>query len=155
LTARALHSASALGSGALFAVGLVVSGMTRPEKVVGFLDVGGAWDPSLAFVMAGAIAVHAVVYRWVRGKGAPRFASKFHLPARRGLDFKLVLGAALFGMGWGVGGYCPGPGIVSLASGSAGSVTFVVAMLLGMVVTEKLEARASAGAGQVVESAEG
>lgn len=140
---RARDLLAAVGSGALFGAGLVLSGMTRPEKVVGFLDIGGAWDPSLAFVMAGAIAVHALAYRWVRGQRAPLFAAKFNVPTRRDVDFKLLLGAALFGAGWGMGGYCPGPGIVSLASGGAGPVVFVAAMLLGMLATARLEALAT------------
>lgn len=143
MTARALDRLAALGSGLLFGAGLVLSGMTRPEKVVGFLDLGGAWDPSLAFVMAGAIAVHALAYRWVRGRRAPLFGARFGVPTRRDIDFKLLLGAGLFGAGWGIGGYCPGPGIVSLVAGGAGPVVFVLAMLLGMVATAKLEALAS------------
>lgn len=144
MTARALDGMAAAGSGILLGVGLVLSGMTRPEKVIGFLDVGGAWDPSLAFVMLGAIAVHFVAYRWVRRRKAPLFAEKFGIPSRRDIDVKLLLGAGVFGVGWSMGGYCPGPGIVSLASGSAGSVVFVAAMLLGMLITAKLEKLAAA-----------
>ncbi|HEY6079591.1 MAG TPA: DUF6691 family protein [Polyangiaceae bacterium] len=139
MTARAWDGVAAVGSGILFGVGLVLSGMTRPEKVVGFLDVGGAWDPSLAFVMAGAIAVHVLAYRWTRARKAPLFTAKFGIPSRRDIDVKLLLGAGVFGVGWGMGGYCPGPGIVSLASGAAGPLVFVAAMLLGMLVTAKLE----------------
>ncbi len=139
MTARAWDGVAAVGSGILFGVGLVLSGMTRPEKVVGFLDVGGAWDPSLAFVMAGAIAVHVLAYRWTRSQKYPLFAAKFATSRRRDIDVKLLLGAAVFGVGWGMGGYCPGPGIVSLASGGTGPFVFVAAMLLGMFVTAKLE----------------
>ena len=144
MTARAWDGMAAVGSGVLFGVGLVLSGMTRPEKVVAFLDVGGAWDPSLAFVMVGAIAVHFVAYRWTRGRKTPLFTAKFGIPSRRDIDFKLLFGAGVFGVGWGMGGYCPGPGIVSLASGAAGPFVFVAAMLLGMFVTSKLEALAAA-----------
>lgn len=122
----------------------MLSGMTRPEKVIGFLDVGGAWDPSLAFVMVGAIAVHVAAYRWARARKAPLFAGKFGIPGRRDIDAKLLLGAGVFGVGWGMGGYCPGPGIVSLAAGGAGPFVFVAAMLLGLLVTAKLEQLAAA-----------
>lgn len=148
MTARAWDGVAAVSSGILFGVGLVLSGMTRPEKVVGFLDVGGAWDPSLAFVMAGAIAVHALAYRWTRGRKAPLFTAKFGIPSRRDIDVKLLLGAGVFGVGWGMGGYCPGPGIVSLASGAVGPFVFVAAMLLGMFVTAKLEELAAASSGR-------
>jgi uncharacterized protein len=144
VTARTWDGIAAVGSGILFGVGLVLSGMTRPEKVVGFLDVGGAWDPSLAFVMVGAIAVHFVAYRWTSGRKTPLFTAKFGIPSRRDIDIKLLLGAGVFGVGWGMGGYCPGPGIVSLASGAAGPFVFVAAMLLGMFVTSKLEGLAAA-----------
>jgi uncharacterized membrane protein YedE/YeeE len=144
VTARAWEGIAAVGSGILFGVGLVLSGMTRPEKVVGFLDIGGAWDPSLAFVMAGAIAVHLLAYRWARTRNTPLFTPKFGIPSRRDIDVKLLLGAGVFGVGWGMGGYCPGPGIVSLASGGAGPFVFVAAMLLGMFVTAKLEGLAAA-----------
>ena len=134
--------AAAFGTGALFAVGLAVSGMTRPSKVPGFLDVAGAWDASLAFVMIGAIAVHFVAYRIVMRRKSPLFDAQFHLPTRKDVDPRLVLGAAIFGIGWGLGGFCPGPGLVSAGSGSLGGGMFVAGMTLGMVV-EQLVARAS------------
>jgi uncharacterized membrane protein YedE/YeeE len=130
---------SALAAGASFGAGLVVSGMTRPTKVLGFLDVFGDWDPSLMFVMLGAIGVHWIAYRVIRGRSAPLFASKFVVPSRRDLDAKLLFGAAVFGAGWGLGGYCPGPGIVSLPGGGLGAAVFVLAMLAGMFATGKLE----------------
>ena len=135
-----LHALSALAAGLLFGAGLLVSGMTRPMKVIGFLDVFGRWDASLMFVMVGAIAVHAVAYRLIRKRSSPLFAGKFVLPTRRDLDAKLLIGAALFGVGWGLGGYCPGPGIVSLAGGGLNALVFVSAMLAGMLATGKLEA---------------
>jgi uncharacterized membrane protein YedE/YeeE len=143
------QGALALASGALFGVGLVLGGMTKPPKVIGFLDLGGAWDPSLAFVMLGAVGVYALASRLIAGKpapllAAPLLADKFVLPARRRIDARLVSGAALFGIGWGLAGYCPGPAIVSLASASPGVVLFVAAMLVGMLVTGKLEGRHSA-----------
>lgn len=132
---------AALGAGAVFAVGLAISGMTLPSKVTGFLDVTGAWDASLAFVMGGAIAVHLVLQRLIRKRPAPLFDVKFHVPTRKDIDPKLVVGAALFGVGWGLGGYCPGPGLVSAASGSPGALVFVVGMTLGMLA-EHATARA-------------
>lgn len=99
---------AAFGTGALFAVGLAVSGMTKPSKVIGFLDIAGAWDASLAFVMVGAIAVHFVAHRVVMRRPSPLFDEEFHLPTRKDLDVRLILGAALFGVGWGLGGFCPG-----------------------------------------------
>ena len=135
--------AAAFGTGALFAVGLAVSGMTKPAKVVGFLDITGSWDASLAFVMMGAIAVHFVLYRVVTRRPSPLFDAKFHVPTRKDIDLRVVLGAALFGVGWGLGGFCPGPGLVTAGGGSLGAVVFVVGMTIGMLV-EHAAARASA-----------
>ncbi len=135
------RNAAAFGAGALFAVGLALSGMTRPAKVVGFLDLAGDWDASLAFVMMGAIAVHFVAYRVVLRRPAPLFDVRFHLPTRKDIDLRLVLGAALFGVGWGLGGYCPGPGLVSAAAGSLGAIVFVVGLTAGMLI-EQAVARA-------------
>ena len=119
-------------SGVVFALGLGISGMTRPVKVIGFLDFFGAWDASLAFVMIGAIAVYFVAYRWSREMPSPLLARNFSLPKRSDLDAKLILGAAIFGAGWGLGGFCPGPAITSLASGAIPVFVFVFAMGLGM-----------------------
>ena len=119
-------------SGVVFALGLGISGMTRPIKVIGFLDFFGAWDASLAFVMIGAIAVYFVAYRVVGKMHSPVFAPKFALPTRSDLDAKLILGAAIFGAGWGLGGFCPGPAITALASGALPVFIFVFAMGLGM-----------------------
>jgi uncharacterized membrane protein YedE/YeeE len=134
------HHLAALGSGLLFGSGLLLSGMTNPQKVIGFLDPFGAFDASLIFVMAGAIAVHFSAYRWTKRRTAPLFAPKFLVPSRRDIDAKLLVGAALFGAGWGLGGYCPGPAVVSLPGGAAQTLVFVVAMLAGMFATAKLEA---------------
>jgi uncharacterized protein len=130
---------AALVAGLLFGAGLVVSGMTRPTKVIGFLDVFGAWDASLMFVMMGAIAVHFIAYRVVRGQSSPLLAGSFALPTRRDIDMKLLLGAAIFGVGWGLAGFCPGPAVTSLASGSLSVFVFVAAMLAGLYGTAKLE----------------
>jgi uncharacterized protein len=125
---------AAFGSGALFAVGLAVSGMTKPSKVVGFLDVAGAWDPSLAFVMIGAISVHLVAHRLVKRRTTPLFDAKFHLPTRKDIDPRLVLGSLVFGAGWGLGGFCPGPGLVTAGGGSLGALVFVAGMTIGMIL---------------------
>ena len=127
----------AAASGALFGVGLLISGMTKPSKVVGFLDVLGAWDPSLAFVIGGAVAVYAVLFRLTRGRREPWFDVKFHLPTRSDIDLPLIAGAALFGVGWGLGGLCPGPGLVAAASGSLPAIAFVAAMLVGMLLQHR------------------
>ena len=123
---------SALGAGLIFGVGLGLSGMTQPPKVIGFLDVFGAWDPSLMFVMMGAIAVHFVLSRLIRRRERPLLDARFHLPAARNLDCKLVIGSAVFGLGWGLGGFCPGPAIVALGSGATAAIVFVGAMAAGM-----------------------
>ena len=118
--------------GLLFGIGLVVSGMADPAKVLGFLDPLGQWDPSLAFVMAGAVLVAFVGYRLAFRRGRPLLAPSFQLPARTDVDQRLVVGAGLFGIGWGLGGFCPGPALVSLGLASPGVLVFVPAMLLGM-----------------------
>lgn len=119
-------------AGLIFAIGLAISGMTQPGKVTAFLDIFGNWDPSLAFVMLGAITVHAVLYRVIRQRSTPLFAPTFFIPTRSDLDPRLLGGAALFGIGWGVGGFCPGPAVTSLASGHPSVITFVASMLGGM-----------------------
>lgn len=140
---------AAFGSGALFGLGLVLAGMTKPEKIVGFLDFTGAWDPSLLFVMGGAVMVHFVLFRVIRRLPSPVFDTKFHVPTRRDLDPRLIAGAALFGVGWGLGGFCPGPGIVSLASGALAPIVFVLAMTGGMLIQrtwDSIRLRKSEGA---------
>ncbi len=130
----------ALIAGLLFGVGLVLSGMTMPSKVIGFLDVfSGGWDPSLALVMGGAIAVHAVVYRLVKGRASPILARAWSVPSRKDIDSRLLFGAALFGLGWGLGGFCPGPGLVSLSAGASSSIVFVASMLGAMFAVGKWE----------------
>lgn len=124
----------ALLAGVVFAVGLGISGMTNPEKILGFLDVAGRWDPSLAFVMLGAIAVHAGAARWALRARRPLGSPRFFFSTRQEIDLPLIAGAGLFGLGWGIAGYCPGPAIVDLAAPSPSLVTFVLAMLAGTVV---------------------
>ena len=122
----------ALVSGLVFGIGLILSGMTRPEKVLSFLDPLSGWDPSLAFVMIGAISVHALAYRLVPRLRQPLWASGWRLPTRRDVDLRLLFGAALFGAGWGLGGYCPGPALTSVVAGASSTLLFTGAMLAGM-----------------------
>jgi uncharacterized membrane protein YedE/YeeE len=124
-----------LFAGALFGAGLAVSGMTQPAKVVGFLDVLGAWDPSLAFVMLGAVAVYLAAYRGLAVKmPRPLYAPRFSLPALTAIDAPLLGGAAIFGVGWGLSGYCPGPALVALGADASAALWFVPAMLVGMLL---------------------
>lgn len=130
----------ALLAGLLFGAGLALGGMTNPAKVVGFLDVGGRWDPSLAFVMGSALLVTFPVFAWVRRASRPLLAERFQLPAKRDLDPQLLAGAALFGIGWGIAGLCPGPAIANLAAGSPEVLLFVVAMVAGMWLRDRTAA---------------
>lgn len=122
----------ALAVGFIFAVGLGISGMTKPSKVVGFLDLFGNWDPSLMFVMAGAIAVHFVTYKIIRKRATPLLVPNWQVPTKTELTPALVIGAIFFGVGWGLGGFCPGPAMTSLASLQTKPVIFVISMLAGM-----------------------
>lgn len=122
----------ALVAGLLFGAGLALGGMTDPAKVIGFLDISGRWDPSLAFVMGTALVITFPVFAWVRRRERPLFADVFHLPTRQDLDPHLLTGAALFGIGWGIAGLCPGPAVANLASGSAEMLLFVATMMAGM-----------------------
>jgi len=122
---------SMLLAGLIFGFGLALSGMTHASKVLGFLDVTGNWDPTLLFVMGGAVAVTAIAFRFVLRRRAPVLAEKFSLPPGGHVDAPLVAGAALFGIGWGIGGYCPGPGVALLAAHGWETWVFVPSMLLG------------------------
>jgi uncharacterized protein len=138
----------ALTSGVLFSLGLVLSGMTQPAKVIAFLDLGGLrngiswqaapgfWDPSLALVMGGALAVTLLAFAVTPKRSRPWFDEQFHLPTRKDIDSKLVLGSALFGIGWALAGYCPGPGFASLLLGSE-AIGFVAALIVGMGIAKK------------------
>jgi uncharacterized membrane protein YedE/YeeE len=126
--------------GLLFGVGLIVSQMTNPAKIIGFLDFTGQWDPSLAFVMAGAVTVFALAYQASRRRSAPLWSTRFVEPEKRNLDAPLVAGALIFGVGWGLSGFCPGPAIVASAFGDARVWAFVAAMAAG-VVTYRLTAK--------------
>jgi uncharacterized membrane protein YedE/YeeE len=125
--------------GLLFGWGLLISGMTDPGKVIGFLDLAGSWDPSLALVMGGAIAVGFFAFGMAKKRTRNFFGGALHLPTSRDIDKRLLLGALLFGAGWGLAGFCPGPGIVSMAAGQPKAVLFVVAMLAGMLVFEWID----------------
>ena len=130
---------AAFVAGLIFAIGLAIGGMTQPGKVTAFLNIFGNWDPSLTLVMLGAIAVHAVLYRMIRQRTAPLFAPTLSIPTRSDFDLRLLGGAALFGIGWGLGGFCPGPAVTSLASGQTSVLIFVAAMLVGMFLYKLVE----------------
>lgn len=130
---------SALASGLLFGAGLAISGMIDPAKVLGFLDVAGAWDPSLAFVMAGGLAVTFAGYRLVLRRPAPLLEPRFQIPTRRDVDGRLLGGAVLFGVGWGLVGYCPGPALAAVGLGDPSTWIFLAAMVAGMLVYRLME----------------
>lgn len=136
---------AALAAGLVFGIGLIVSGMANPAKVLGFLDIAGAWDPSLMLVMAGAAGVAAVAFATVRRRANSLLGEEIALPTSRGIDRRLVTGSLLFGVGWGMAGFCPGPALVALGTGSAKALVFVLAMLAGMALFERLEQRARGG----------
>jgi uncharacterized protein len=136
--------------GLLFGAGLIVSGMADPAKVLNFLDIAGSWDPSLMFVMGGAAGVALIGYRFAWRRPAPLFDSRFHLPESVRIDAPLLGGAALFGLGWGLSGFCPGPALLSLPAGAEGALMFGCAMALGMaaakLATREREKRLAASA---------
>lgn len=128
------NSIAALVAGFIFSIGLGLSGMTQPQKVVGFLDLFGSWDPSLIFVMAGAIAVHFVTYKIISKRSSPLFDKKWHVPNKKDLTPALLAGSFMFGVGWALAGFCPGPALTSLVSFDKKPLIFVVSMLLGMFI---------------------
>ncbi|WMY12708.1 DUF6691 family protein [Paraburkholderia phenoliruptrix] len=130
---------TALLSGLLFGVGLMISGMANPAKVLGFLDLAGRWDPSLAFVMIGAIAAGSIAFLFARRRKQSLLGLAMRIPAHPGVTLRLVLGSAVFGVGWGLAGFCPGPALVALGAGVPKAWVFVAAMLSGMAVFELLE----------------
>jgi uncharacterized membrane protein YedE/YeeE len=128
--------------GLVFGLGLLLSGMSNPAKVLDFLDLGGIatgrWDPSLAFVMAGAVAVTFVGFRWVLARPRPFLAERFYLPTQRDLDLRIIAGPAIFGVGWGLAGFCPGPALTALGFGAGKAFIFVAAMFAGMALARWL-----------------
>jgi uncharacterized membrane protein YedE/YeeE len=126
-------------AGLLFALGLGVSGMTQPGKILAFLDVAGVWDPQLLFVMGGAVIVTFIGYRLIFKRAAPLLDTQFYLPAKTAIDTRLLIGAGIFGIGWGLGGYCPGPAVTSLVSGLPPVWVFVTAMLAGFYLYRWLD----------------
>ena len=136
-TSQLLEVLAALFCGLLFGFGLALSGMLNPARVRGFLDLFGRFDPSLAFVLAGAVAVSALGFILSRRLPTPLFGEAFHIPERTAIDRRLALGAAAFGVGWGMGGFCPGPGVAALALGIAPAFIFTAAMLAGMLLHDR------------------
>ena len=122
--------------GILFGLGLMISGMSNPQKILNFLDITGKWDPSLLFVMGGAVVVGLAGFYIVSQRSVAFFGGALHIPARRAITKPLLIGSFIFGTGWGIAGFCPGPALVSLGSGQLKALVFVIAMLLGMVICE-------------------
>jgi uncharacterized membrane protein YedE/YeeE len=131
-------------TGLIFGLGLILSGMTNPAKVIGFLDVAGAWNPSLLFVMGGAIFIAAIAFHFANIRPKSLLGGIIHLPTARQIDRRLALGGLTFGVGWGIAGYCPGPALASLAIGESKPLIFVVSMLAGMAIFEILDRRLAA-----------
>lgn len=134
MTHRTVHRLSEFAVGLLFGLGLLISGMTDPGKVLGFLDLAGAWDPSLALVMGGAIVVGFFAFGSAKKRTTSFLGGALHLPTAKDIDKRLVIGGLLFGVGWGLAGFCPGPGIVTMATGEPKAAVFVAAMFAGMLV---------------------
>lgn len=132
---------ASLLSGLVFGLGLIVSGMASPAKVLAFLDIAGAWDPSLAFVMVGAVVTAFIGYRLVFKRQKPLTAASFQLPAKKEIDRPLLLGSAIFGIGWGLGGFCPGPALTAATLGAAGTYAFLPMMFAGMWLARALASR--------------
>jgi uncharacterized protein len=143
---KARELATALAAGVVFAMGLGISGMTDPQKIVGFLDVAGRWDPTLAFVMLGAVGAHVLAAQWALRARKPLLASTFSWATATRIDAPLVVGAALFGLGWGTAGFCPGPAIVDLVAPSASVLVFVASMV-GATFVFRLRSHVSLGSG--------
>ena len=130
-----------LMSGLLFGAGVTISGMVNPMKVLNFMDIFGRWDATLILVMGAALAVTLMGYQIIFKRTAPLFAASFRLPTSKDIDTKLLAGAALFGLGWGISGFCPGPAVASVVFGRTESLTFVIAMAAGMIVTKQIQNR--------------
>jgi uncharacterized membrane protein YedE/YeeE len=150
---RIVPVVASFAAGLVFGLGLILSGMANPAKVLGFLDLAGAWDPSLAFVMAGAIAVGVLAFALARKRTVSYLGLDMKLPTARNIDRRLVGGSVVFGIGWGIAGFCPGPGLVALGMGEIKALVFVLAMLTGMGVFEILERRRARGNDKALEAA--
>jgi uncharacterized protein len=135
------NNLASLVVGIIFGIGLALSGMTQPGKVIGFLDLFGQWDPSLIFVMGGAVLVHFVTYHLIRHRTSPLLTTQWHLPNKKDITPSLIIGSSLFGIGWGLGGYCPGPAVTSLMSFSHRPLIFVGSMILGMVLFKFVDSK--------------
>ncbi|MGF2734872.1 DUF6691 family protein [Marinobacter sp. DUT-1] len=133
------YSLASLFAGLIFGFGLILSGMANPEKVLGFLDIAGLWDPSLAFVMGGAIIVGVVAFAVARRRTLSFLGFSMKIPSHTHIDKRLVIGSLMFGVGWGIAGICPGPGIVALGAGETKAAVFVVSMVAGMAIFELIE----------------
>lgn len=131
---------SALIAGLIFGLGLVISGMSNPAKVLNFLDLAGTFDPSLLFVMGGAIIVVFTGYKLVLKRKTPIFDNAFHIPTRKDIDKNLIIGSAIFGIGWGIGGFCPGPSLTSVLLGSEGIIYFFPSLIVGLIITKIIKA---------------
>ena len=134
MASGALRTLAALGCGLIFGLGLAVSGMMNPAKVTGFLDVAGDWDPTLVFVMGGALLITVPAYRMILKRRRPVLESSFSLPTKKSLDAPLIVGSALFGVGWGLVGFCPGPAVAAIGTGLPAVLGFVAAMVAGMAL---------------------
>jgi uncharacterized protein len=143
---------ASLTAGLIFGWGLALAGMTDPEIVLGFLDVSGAWDPTLLFVLGGAVAVTLLGFRLVLRRPQPLFGGRFYVPVLTSIDRPLVAGAAIFGVGWGISGYCPGPALATLAAPGHEAWVFLPAMILGMLLQQLLERRKLSGTGANTEA---
>ena len=135
------NNVAALVVGIFFAMGLGISGMTRPEKVFGFLDIFRNWDPSLIFVMVGAVIVHFIAFRFIIRRKSPLFSMQWHLPTKTQITFPLIAGSFLFGVGWALAGYCPGPALASLVSFQSRPIIFFVSMIFGMFLFRLIDRR--------------
>lgn len=133
------NNLSSFTVGFIFAIGLAISGMTNPEKVIGFLNLFHNWDPSLIFVMVGAIAIHFILYKLIRKRTTPLLSHHWHVPQKTKITKSLIAGSFLFGIGWGLAGFCPGPAIVSLASLKSAPIIFILSMMAGMFLFKLLD----------------
>jgi uncharacterized membrane protein YedE/YeeE len=130
---------TSLLAGLVFGIGLILSGMTNPAKIIGFLDFTGKWDPSLLFVMLGAILVSFFAFRVAAKRASTVLGQPISIPTKKDLDVRLIAGSAIFGIGWGLAGYCPGPGLASIITGGLQPILFVIAMLIGMALYEAMQ----------------